>query len=58
MLIHPQIDPVAIALGPIAIHWYGLTYLAAFALFVGLGHLRLKHEPYACLLYTSDAADE
>jgi phosphatidylglycerol:prolipoprotein diacylglycerol transferase len=47
MLIHPQIDPVAIALGPIAIHWYGLTYLAAFALFVGLGHLRLKHEPYA-----------
>ncbi len=47
MLIHPQIDPVAIALVPIAIHWYGLTYLAAFALFVGLGHLRLKHEPYA-----------
>jgi phosphatidylglycerol:prolipoprotein diacylglycerol transferase len=47
MLIHPQIDPVAIALGPIAIHWYGLTYLAAFALFVGLGHLRLKHKPYA-----------
>ncbi len=47
MLIHPQIDPVAIALGPIAIHWYGLTYLAAFALFVGLGRLRLKHEPYA-----------
>jgi phosphatidylglycerol---prolipoprotein diacylglyceryl transferase len=47
MLIHPQIDPVAIALGPIAIHWYGLTYLAAFALFVGLGYLRLKHEPYA-----------
>ncbi len=47
MLIHPQIDPVAIALGPIAVHWYGLTYLAAFALFVGLGRLRLKHEPYA-----------
>jgi phosphatidylglycerol:prolipoprotein diacylglycerol transferase len=47
MLIHPQFDPVAIAMGPIAIHWYGLTYLAAFALFVGLGRLRLKHEPYA-----------
>jgi phosphatidylglycerol:prolipoprotein diacylglycerol transferase len=28
MLIHPQFDPVAIAMGPIAIHWYGLTYLA------------------------------
>ena len=47
MLIHPQFDPVALALGPIAIHWYGLTYLAAFALFVGLGRLRLQHPPYA-----------
>ncbi|MGB0957197.1 MAG: prolipoprotein diacylglyceryl transferase [Litorivicinus sp.] len=32
MLNYPQIDPVAIQLGPLAIHWYGLTYLAAFAL--------------------------
>ena len=47
MLIHPHIDPVALALGPVAIHWYGLTYLAAFALFVGLARLRLSHEPYA-----------
>ncbi|MEY2791190.1 MAG: hypothetical protein RL295_1355, partial [Pseudomonadota bacterium] len=36
MLLHPTIDPVALQLGPLAIHWYGLTYLAAFALFVGL----------------------
>jgi len=47
MLIHPQIDPVALQLGPLAIHWYGLTYLAAFALFVGLARLRLQHAPYA-----------
>lgn len=47
MLIHPQIDPVALQLGPLAIHWYGLTYLAAFALFVYLGQLRLNHSPYA-----------
>ena len=47
MLIHPQIDPVALSIGPVAIHWYGLTYLVAFALFVGLGRLRLQHEPYA-----------
>ena len=32
MLIHPQIDPVALQLGPVAVHWYGLTYLAAFGL--------------------------
>ena len=33
---YPQIDPVAIQLGPVAIHWYGLMYLAAF---VGCGLL-------------------
>ncbi|MEN9711837.1 MAG: hypothetical protein RLY90_98 [Pseudomonadota bacterium] len=47
MLIHPQFDPVALQIGPLAIHWYGLTYLAAFAFFVGLARLRLRHEPYA-----------
>jgi phosphatidylglycerol:prolipoprotein diacylglycerol transferase len=41
-LIHPQFDPVAITLGPIAIHWYGLMYLMAFAQFLFLGRLRLK----------------
>ena len=47
MLIHPQIDPVALQLGPVAIHWYGLTYLAAFGLFMWLGHRRLQHPPFA-----------
>ena len=47
VLIHPSIDPVALQLGPLAIHWYGLTYLTAFALFLGLARLRLNHEPYA-----------
>ena len=30
LMNYPQIDPVAIQLGPVAIHWYGLMYLAAF----------------------------
>lgn len=30
MLEHPQFDPIAIGLGPVEIHWYGLTYVAAF----------------------------
>lgn len=47
MLTYPKIDPVALQLGPLAIHWYGLTYLAAFALFMLLANLRLKHEPFA-----------
>jgi phosphatidylglycerol:prolipoprotein diacylglycerol transferase len=31
MMPYPDIDPVAVALGPIKIHWYGLTYIAGFA---------------------------
>lgn len=46
MLTHPKIDPVALQLGPVAIHWYGLMYLLAFGLFLLLANLRLKHEPY------------
>jgi len=49
MLIHPEIDPVALQLGPLAIHWYGLTYLAAFGLFLWLANLRLRHQPYASM---------
>ncbi|MFK5892455.1 MAG: prolipoprotein diacylglyceryl transferase [Pseudomonadota bacterium] len=30
MLIYPEIDPVALAIGPLKIHWYGITYLVAF----------------------------
>ena len=49
MLIHPEINPIALQLGPLAIHWYGLTYLAAFGLFFFLATLRLKHQPYASI---------
>ncbi len=40
MLVHPQWSPVALQLGPVAIHWYGLTYLAAFGLFLWLAGRR------------------
>ena len=49
MLTYPHIDPVALQLGPVAIHWYGLTYLAAFGLFMFLGLQRLRHEPFASI---------
>jgi phosphatidylglycerol---prolipoprotein diacylglyceryl transferase len=42
MLVHPQFDPVALSLGPVSIHWYGLTYLVAFGFFVYLGHRRVQ----------------
>ncbi|TXI61026.1 MAG: prolipoprotein diacylglyceryl transferase [Limnohabitans sp.] len=49
MLLHPVIDPVALQLGPLAVHWYGLTYLAAFGLFYVLGTRRLTHLPFVQL---------
>ncbi len=32
MLTYPQIDPVAFSLGSLKVHWYGLAYLAGFAI--------------------------
>ena len=49
MLTYPHIDPVALQIGPLAIHWYGLTYLVAFALFFFLATRRLRHEPFASI---------
>jgi len=49
MLIYPHIDPIALKVGPLAIHWYGVTYLVAFGLFLLLGRLRLRHEPFASI---------
>jgi len=55
MLIHPQFDPVALAIGPLSIgtqsigplsiRWYGLMYLAAFAQFWWLGRHRINSRP-------------
>src|SRR5215475_1097043 len=42
MLVHPQFDPVAIHVGPVAVRWYGLMYLAGFVLFVVLGKYRAR----------------
>lgn len=42
MLQHPQIDPVALQLGPVAVHWYGLMYLLGFAAVWLLGRRRIR----------------
>ena len=42
MLIHPQIDPVAIAIGPLAVRWYGLMYLVGFGAAFLLARSRIK----------------
>jgi len=42
MLVHPQFDPVAFHVGPLAVRWYGLMYLVGFVLFVVLGKIRAR----------------
>jgi len=42
MLFAPQIDPVAISLGPLKIHWYGLMYVIGFVGGWWLGVVRAK----------------
>jgi phosphatidylglycerol:prolipoprotein diacylglycerol transferase len=62
MLIHPQFDPVALSLGPLAVRWYGLMYLLAFAQFWWLGRRRiqriLKHSPLAQAGWTIPQLDD
>ncbi|MFV1997200.1 MAG: prolipoprotein diacylglyceryl transferase [Acidiferrobacterales bacterium] len=41
-MIAPEINPVAISLGPLKVHWYGLMYVTAFAIAWGLGALRAR----------------
>jgi phosphatidylglycerol:prolipoprotein diacylglycerol transferase len=59
MLIHPEFDPVALQLGPLAIRWYGLMYLLAFAAFYLLGRRRVMrtHHGPATGLGPSDVED-
>ena len=37
-----QIDPIALSLGPLKIHWYGLMYLLGFAIAWWLGRSRIR----------------
>ena len=42
MLVHPQFDPIAFQIGPVAVRWYGLMYLVGFVLFAILGRHRAR----------------
>ena len=41
MLVHPDFDPVAFSIGPLAVRWYGLMYLLGFGLAWWLGTRRI-----------------
>ena len=40
--MHPDFDPVAISIGPLQVHWYGLMYLIGFLGGYWLGKYRAK----------------
>ena len=42
MILLHQIDPVAISLGPLRVHWYGLMYLLGFLVAWWLGRRRIR----------------
>lgn len=58
MLIHPQFDPVAIHIGPLAVHWYGLMYLVAFVGAALLGRWRLRFPHIAAQGWNAKAIDD
>lgn len=43
MINYPSIDPVALSLGSLKIHWYGLMYLVGFVAAWRLGVYRIKN---------------
>ena len=40
---YPNIDPIIVAVGPLALRWYGLAYLAAFLVCWRLGNWQRAH---------------
>ncbi|HEY4647030.1 MAG TPA: prolipoprotein diacylglyceryl transferase [Steroidobacteraceae bacterium] len=42
MIDYPSFDPVAFSLGPIRIHWYGITYLVGFIAAWWLARIRAR----------------
>jgi phosphatidylglycerol:prolipoprotein diacylglycerol transferase len=55
MLIHPDFDPVAIHLGPLAVRWYGLMYLLGFLAGAWAARWRIRTQPW--LKWTVEEAD-
>ncbi|MEN8176752.1 MAG: prolipoprotein diacylglyceryl transferase, partial [Pseudomonadota bacterium] len=55
MLTYPDLEPVAIALGPVKIHWYGLMYLVGFVGGWWLGRVRARRPDS---LFTPEQMDD
>ncbi|MBL4821445.1 MAG: prolipoprotein diacylglyceryl transferase [Gammaproteobacteria bacterium] len=45
MLTYPNINPIAISIGPLSIHWYGIMYIVAFGGAWALATMRARKSP-------------
>ena len=57
-MIHPNFDPIAFAIGPLALRWYGLMYLLAFVLFVLMCRVQIKRGFAAAKGFSKDDIDD
>lgn len=57
MLPYPHFDPVALSLGPIKIHWYGLMYLLGFLGGYWVARYRMKTQAWSPLKNTDQVGD-
>ena len=58
MLIHPMPDPILFKVGPLAVHWYGIMYVVAFAQFLMLGRLRVRQPHMAAAGWKNEHLDD
>ncbi|MFJ3048013.1 prolipoprotein diacylglyceryl transferase [Herbaspirillum chlorophenolicum] len=58
MLIHPMPNPIALQIGPLAVHWYGLMYLLAFAQFIAIGRIRIRQPHIAAVGWKKEDLDD
>ena len=49
MMTHPQFDPIAISIGPVALHWYGLMYFIGFLSFIYFGKKQVKNQTWSLI---------
>lgn len=57
MLNYPDFNPIAFHLGPIAVHWYGLSYLFGFTVCWGVLALRIKYSTFPRCLTIEQLSD-
>jgi phosphatidylglycerol---prolipoprotein diacylglyceryl transferase len=56
-MTYPQINPIAFQIGPLAVHWYGLMYLAGFLGAWALLTIRLKRPAFQQTFTTDQLSD-